>query len=157
MQRAATTTPRHETREREHLLRRGRCSSYRQTSGSNYHTRDCSASPTCHKPLKPRTPEPTPFRNGASSQSPAACAICLGRHLHNVRMCASTTTWEGGKVWSRRGDNGRLFSISSGAALCLDWQQPVGCSSNDHPQRHICSGCGKTDHGAQNCPRTQKA
>ncbi|KAF9543457.1 hypothetical protein CPC08DRAFT_649890 [Agrocybe pediades] len=95
------------------------------------------------------------FRNGASSASPAACAVCLGRHLHNIRTCTSSTTFDGGEVKVRRSENGRLISIASGYTLCSDWQRPFGCSSTKH--KHFCSGCEQTDHGAQDCPRAQKA
>jgi hypothetical protein len=96
------------------------------------------------------------FRGGASSTSPNACAVCLGRHLHNVRTCNSSTTFDGGETKSRRSKNGRIVCISSGSVLCSDWQRPIGCSATDHPQHHLCSGCEKSDHGAQECPRAQK-
>lgn len=28
--------------------------------------------------------------------------------------------------------------------------------SSSHPERHQCSGCAKSDHGAQLCPRAEK-
>ena len=130
-------------------------SANRHTPYSSHHRRRSRsvspASPTKQPPLtKP------PFRSSAATSSPSACAICLGRHRHNIRACNSATTFDGGEAKTRRGENGRLICISSGFFLCSDWQRPARCPVADHPKRHLCSGCEKPDHGAQDCPRAQK-
>jgi hypothetical protein len=51
---------------------------------------------------------------------------------------------------------GRLVA-DDGSPLCFNWQVPKGCSSKSHPDQHRCSRCGKGDHGAQTCPRAEKA
>jgi hypothetical protein len=139
--------------------------SSRGTSGrsSNRHTpypsprKKDSRSKSPASPSKQPSPTKPSFRNSAGTFSPSACAVCLGRHRHNVRTCNSTTTFNGGETKTRRSENGRLVCISSGSVLCSDWQRPTGCSATDHPLRHICSGCESLDHGAQVCPRAQAA
>ena len=37
-----------------------------------------------------------------------------------------------------------------------DWNTRRSCSSISHSYHHKCSRCGSKDHGAQNCPQTQK-
>ena len=95
------------------------------------------------------------FPAGASSRGPSACAICLGRHRHEISKCCSETLWNGEKARCHRNDQGRLVS-PAGLIICSDWQRPNGCSTSGAGHRHECSGCGKNDHGAQECPRTQK-
>lgn len=95
------------------------------------------------------------FRPGASSSSHSACAVCLGRHQHLVAKCNSETLWDDQRAWCRRNQNNRLVN-PSGDIVCSDWQRPSSCPSKDHDSRHQCSGCGKQDHGAQQCPRAQK-
>lgn len=95
------------------------------------------------------------FREGASLQARAICAICLGIEAHNVAKCAACKLWDGSKARCCRNEEGRIIN-PLGQILCIDWQRSRGCTSRDHDQRHECSGCGKQDHGAQQCPRAQK-
>lgn len=96
------------------------------------------------------------FHAGASTLGPSACAVCLGRHRHNIAQCNSTTLWDGSdKPRCHRNSEGRLVN-PAGQQLCSNWQRPDGCSASGHDSKHECSGCGKSDHGAQLCPRTQK-
>ncbi|EPS94629.1 hypothetical protein FOMPIDRAFT_1134021, partial [Fomitopsis schrenkii] len=50
-----------------------------------------------------------------------------------------------------------LVLIDNGRTLCCDWQRLDGCNSHLHDSRHLCSGCGQSTHGAQNCPRAEAA
>ncbi|KAH9830051.1 uncharacterized protein C8Q71DRAFT_717584, partial [Rhodofomes roseus] len=82
------------------------------------------------------------------------CATCLGRHKHRVFDCDATHTWNKAfEVMSKR--SGKDFMLKDGRSLCYDWQRGRGCRSSLHDNRHICSGCGKATHGAQNCPRAE--
>lgn len=97
------------------------------------------------------------FPSGAASPVLSACAICLGRHQHRVYNCDAQKTWDQAHdVASKRVDKS-LVLVDSGRTLCGDWQRPNGCSSCMHDSRHLCSGCGKPTHGAQDCPRAQRA
>lgn len=95
------------------------------------------------------------FQAGTSSTPLSACAICLGRHRHDVYKCSADALWDASKARCRRNDNGRLVN-PNGITICSDWQRIAGCASTAHDSRHECSGCGKSDHGAQTCPRGQK-
>ena len=97
------------------------------------------------------------FQTGAAGNGAlSACTICLGRHPHDIFNCASATLWDGTPTRCQKNSQGRLVN-PAGAILCSDWQRPNGCSSTTHDSRHECSGCGKPAHGAQSCPRAQKA
>jgi hypothetical protein len=97
------------------------------------------------------------FQQGAgqTTKTLSVCAKCLGRHRHDITRCISEFTWDGERTQCHRNQNGRLIN-PNGSVLCSDWQHPAGCTSATHDARHECSGCGKTDHGAQQCPRAQK-
>ena len=90
--------------------------------------------------------------NGALS----ACTICLGHRPHDVYNCASTTLWDGAPACCQKNGQGCLVN-PAGNILCSNWQWPNGCPATTHDSRHECSGCGKLTHGAQGCPRAQKA
>jgi hypothetical protein len=95
------------------------------------------------------------FRSGASSTGLSACAVCLGRHPHDISKCSTGTLWDGSNSRCKRNEQKRLVN-PEGLIICSDWQRPSGCTTSGHNHRHECSGCGKTSHGAQSCPRTQK-
>src|SRR6266508_5336479 len=95
------------------------------------------------------------FRDGAATHGTGVCAICLGCHEHDFGKCRAAKLWDGAKNEARRNEQGRLVSLE-GLTLCFDWQLHRGCQSTSHPENHHCSGCGKTDHRAQSCPRREK-
>jgi len=104
-------------------------------------------------PTKRRTTRKS-FRN-TSSRTLSVCAMCLGRHPHDVANCDATLRWDG-KEDNRCTRNQRGYlRAPDGTTLCTDWQKPQGCSDHSHDKRHQCSGCGAQDHGAQDCPRAQ--
>ena len=94
------------------------------------------------------------FQSGAGSRG-RVCAVCLGRHEHPFAKCNDTKLWDGSASGARKNEQGRLVA-ADGFALCFDWQLPKGCGSTGHLDRHRCSGCGKSDHGAQGCSRAEK-
>ncbi|KAF8149508.1 hypothetical protein B0H34DRAFT_635480, partial [Crassisporium funariophilum] len=89
------------------------------------------------------------------TDGPSACAVCLGRHRHDIGKCVSDTLWDGAPSRCRRNERGRLVN-PEGVILCSDWQRPQGCSSASPNHVHECSGCGRKAHGAQACARAQK-
>ena len=102
-----------------------------------------------------RTDKPEFFRSGAGPRG-GVCAICLGRHDHTFSKCDGSKLWNGSPPGAaKKNEQGRLVA-ADGFPLCFDWQVPKGCTSASHPDRHRCSGCGKSDHGAQTCPRAEK-
>ncbi|TFK24720.1 hypothetical protein FA15DRAFT_592005, partial [Coprinopsis marcescibilis] len=84
------------------------------------------------------------------------CIVCLGRHPHNIKACNSKSLWDGTPARVRKNEGGRLIT-AAGNVLCTDWQKIYGCNNTLHDSKHECSGCGDTAHGAQKCPRAQKA
>jgi hypothetical protein len=98
-----------------------------------------------------------PSSAGQATSTFSACTLCLGRHRHNIAICASTTLWDKQTpAYCVRNEINRLVN-SKGFVLCSNWQRPNGCTNTTHDSRHECSGCGKSDHGAQKCPRAEKA
>ncbi|TEB21079.1 hypothetical protein FA13DRAFT_1595328, partial [Coprinellus micaceus] len=90
---------------------------------------------------------------GASGSVFPACAVCLGRHKHNVRDCRPDTLANGKYPTVSARNEGRLTLKETDRSLCADSQSADGCSSKRHNERHLCSGCASADHGAQACPR----
>ena len=95
------------------------------------------------------------FQPGAGPRG-GVCAVCLGHHDHTFAKCNNAKLWDGSPSAARKNEQGRLVT-ANGLALCFDWQVPKGCRSSSHLDRHICSGCGEGDHGAQTCPRAERA
>ena len=96
------------------------------------------------------------FRTGAASSTLPACAVCLGCFPHSVFNCKATTLWDKSTpAYCYKNQSGRLVN-PKGSILCSDWQRLTGCDISSHSPRHECSGCGKHDHGAQECPRAEK-
>ncbi|EPS98848.1 hypothetical protein FOMPIDRAFT_1091889, partial [Fomitopsis schrenkii] len=83
------------------------------------------------------------------------CAICLGRHQHRVFNCDATKTWDQAFDTIATRVDKNLVLIDNGRTLCCDWQRLDGCNSRLHDSCHLCSGCGQSTHGAQNCPRAE--
>ncbi|KAG2093714.1 uncharacterized protein F5147DRAFT_558869, partial [Suillus discolor] len=83
------------------------------------------------------------------------CAVCLGRNNHNFIDCSTDRLWDGVQPTVATRTNKQLLLRASNKPLCIDWQRSR-CTSQSHDDRHICSGCLATTHGAQSCPRVQK-
>ncbi|KAG2738450.1 hypothetical protein P692DRAFT_201798413 [Suillus brevipes Sb2] len=97
------------------------------------------------------------FSRGAGSRGRSACAICLGRFSHDIQRCDSRNLWDKTTpAHARRSQDGRIIS-TNGLPLCYRWQRPGGCLAENHDSAHACSGCGDKSHGAQTCPRGEKA
>ncbi|KAG1751042.1 hypothetical protein EDB19DRAFT_1674640 [Suillus lakei] len=90
-----------------------------------------------------------------NTRSPAVCAVCLGRNSHSFIECTAERLWDSAFPSVATRSNKQLLLRSSDKPLCVDWQRAIGCSSHSHSERHVCSGCLATTHGAQNCPRAQ--
>jgi hypothetical protein len=96
------------------------------------------------------------FPASTSGRVLSACAVCLGRHPHKIIECNTATTWDKSLPTIALRSN-KVLSLRDGRPICADWQRSAGCSSSRHDNRHICSGCASPTHGAQECPRAQKA
>ena len=106
---------------------------------------------TIHAAKKPRS-----FRENPSSSTLPCCAICLGRNPHRIIECSIPRTWDNlHDTFAERID--KVIWTKDGRQLCPAWQRAEGCSNSKHDTRHLCSGCGSSSHGAQRCPRAQKA
>ncbi|KIK52988.1 hypothetical protein GYMLUDRAFT_77645 [Collybiopsis luxurians FD-317 M1] len=98
------------------------------------------------------------FRNANQAQL-ARCHRCLCRDKHDIRRCTRTTL-SGGKRdvlcnWNSKGYLEITHGTHAGLELCAEWQRPNGCTSRKHPEKHRCSGCASTLHGAEGCPDGQ--
>ncbi|EIW54666.1 uncharacterized protein TRAVEDRAFT_131111, partial [Trametes versicolor FP-101664 SS1] len=91
----------------------------------------------------------------AGTSGRVLCAICLGHHPSTeIYKCVKSKLWNGMPAFSAR--VGKRIQTRKGAPLCIAWQRPNGCASDEHPERHVCSGCGGTDHGASSCALAEK-
>jgi hypothetical protein len=98
------------------------------------------------------------FSNGAHGQrSPAVCAVCLGRNNHSFIECSATRIWDNSLPSASKRINRQLLIRSTDKPLCVDWQRGKACTTRSHDERHLCSGCLSTSHGAQHCTRAQTA
>ena len=142
---------------RHHAGRPARCGRY-SPSTSNRDRLSPPPKDTKRRRVAKSTSDPQQsFQSGAAGNGAlSACTICLGRHPHDIFNCASATLSDGSPARCQKNSQGRLVN-PAGSILCSDWQRPNGCSSSTHDSRHECSGCGKPSHGAQSCPRAQKA
>ena len=168
--------------ERERLKRSSPSKQSCAHSPSDLHLRSCSRSNSpscqcrCHHPSAERTyRSPNPrcnnqnpssrgkgkggeqsfFQGGTAAWGRSTCVICLGHHKHKYTKCSATKLWNRGKTWVHRNNSRWLISVE-GLPICLSFQTSAGCSGTTHPTRHTCSGCGKSGHGAQQCPLVQK-
>ncbi|KAF8267698.1 hypothetical protein EI94DRAFT_1580251 [Lactarius quietus] len=99
--------------------------------------------------------KPEFFQTGAGPRG-GVCTACLGCHEHTYAKCEGLRLWDGSASATQKNEQGQLVA-ADGLPICFDWQILRGCSSTSHPDRHRCSGCGRSDHGAQGCPCTEKA
>ncbi|KAJ8589189.1 hypothetical protein M405DRAFT_818456 [Rhizopogon salebrosus TDB-379] len=145
-----------QTRSAHHssLERDTRFANHTQTINRSAIALKRAVSPTAeinHSFKKPRS-----FREFTSSSRLPCCAVCLGRNPHRVIDCTMSRTWDNlHNTFSERVN--KTLWTKDGRQLCPAWQRTEGCSNPKHDTRHICSGCGATSHGAQNCTRAQTA
>ena len=106
-------------------------------------------------PRRARQDCPEFFQSGTGPHG-GVCATCLSCHDHTYSKCDGVKLWDGSPGAAWKNEQGRLVA-DDGWPLCFNWQVPRGCSLSNHTKWHRCSGCGKSNHGAQTCPRAQKA
>ncbi|KAJ3809889.1 hypothetical protein F5876DRAFT_42981, partial [Lentinula aff. lateritia] len=84
------------------------------------------------------------------------CHRCLGQDKHDIRHCSRTSIWNGKRGvacnWNKQGYLKIAKGTNAGLELCANWQRPNGCTSCAHPEKHWCSGCTNSSHGASSCP-----
>ncbi|KAI0080623.1 hypothetical protein K474DRAFT_1556321, partial [Panus rudis PR-1116 ss-1] len=79
------------------------------------------------------------------------CIICLtANHKGPMNACSAEFLWNGDRARARRNSQNRIVAPSN-REICIDWQRARGCKSHNAGHLHECSGCGGSDHGAQNC------
>lgn len=88
-------------------------------------------------------------------RAPAVCAVCLGCHGHSFIECTAERLWDNNFPAIATRSNKALLLRGSDKPLCVDWQRTRSCPSRQHDDRHVCSGCLATSHGAQACSRAQ--
>jgi hypothetical protein len=149
-------TPSRHHRARSRSLPRAESSRKRRRSRSPQHNQE---SPSDHPEKRVREGSrrtKQEFFQAGTGPRGGVCAVCLSRHEHTFAKCEEPKLWDGSPGATRKNEQGRLVT-ADGLPLCFDWQVPRGCKSTSHPDRHCCSGCGRVDHGAQGCPRAEKA
>ncbi|KAJ3985632.1 hypothetical protein F5890DRAFT_1125799 [Lentinula detonsa] len=109
-------------------------------------------------PQKKKAPEPEFQRSFRSVDHPTLqrCHRCLGRDPHFVRKCSRTSIWNNSRKvicdWNEKSYLEICEGIHKGLELCADWQRTNGCTNRGHTEKHRCSGCASTNHGANGCP-----
>ncbi|KAG1735861.1 uncharacterized protein EDB91DRAFT_1055922 [Suillus paluster] len=101
--------------------------------------------------------KPRSFRDPTNqSLTLPCCTVCLSRASHYIVECNASRTWDNlFDTFSQCIQKG--LWAKDGRQLCTAWQRDDSCSITQHNNVHICSGCGSTEHGAQQCARAQKA
>ena len=123
----------------------------RQSSGSRPRATSPSGEDT-----SPRKKAKSLYTSSGTSSPLPVCSICLGRHQHDVGSCSPELLWDGRTpTYAKRGTRRLIVVKTSGALICASWQRPPGCSERAHNARHVCSGCGSSQHGAHWCPLAQ--
>jgi hypothetical protein len=112
-----------------------------------------SKSPSDVTPSKRRQPDQS-FPAPTDKLSLPACAICLSRNPHDICSCEALTLWDDSPSYAWRSAQDIIDPDES--PPCLDWNQKR-FFEDLHESKHACSGCGGTDHGAQECPRAEEA
>ncbi|KAJ4494028.1 hypothetical protein C8J55DRAFT_447914 [Lentinula edodes] len=127
----------------------------RQSSGKARQTPYPSTSPR----KASRQPDNPNFQRSFRdlNQAPLTrCHRCLGRDRHDVRHCSRTSLWNRKRgvtcKWNKQGFLEITSGTNAGLELCADWQRRNGCTSKAHPEKHRCSGCTSSSHGASSCP-----
>jgi hypothetical protein len=125
-----------------------------------YQSHHRSASGT-KRPASPLSGGPDQlYKKSRSFRAPAifilfVCAVCLGRHCHDIAHCNTSRTWDQRSETFAEHQGGNLFARQDGRQICYRWQRTTGCNES-HCPLHICSGCGSKSHNAQLCPKAQK-
>jgi hypothetical protein len=105
-----------------------------------------------HHPYQRGSPGPS----GAQDQAQGLCIVCLREPHQNMAECRRDILGDGKPACSYRNGRGDLVD-KNGKAVCADFQRPEGCAGGCRTPRHRCSGCGKSQHGAADCPRRANA
>lgn len=108
--------------------------------------------PHRHHPYQRGSPGPS----GAQDQAQGLCVVCLRDPHENIAECRRDILGDGEPPCSYRNGCGQLVD-KNGMAVCVDFQRPEGCVGGCRGARHRCSGCGKSQHGAADCPRRAHA
>ena len=130
---------------------RNHCHSRSPNQGYN-HPPDCAERRTQDSSQHVRQDKLEVFQASTGSHG-GVCSVCLGHHNHTFAKCNST------KLWNRspwKNEQGRMVAVDS-LPICFNWQVPKGCQSTSHSNHHKCSGCGKSNHGAQTYPHAERA
>lgn len=115
--------------------------------------------PRSSRSKSPRRDSAPKFRRDSTNNEASlpACPVCLGRNRHRIKCCKLSRTWDGKhKTTSTRTNDHRIID-TAGRTLCTNWNQVVGCKDLSSKHVHVCSGCGESSHGAQECHRAEKA
>ncbi|KAJ3902993.1 hypothetical protein F5879DRAFT_804416 [Lentinula edodes] len=95
-----------------------------------------------------------PFVNQANLNSHAVTDV--SDETNTIFAAACTSIWNGKRGvacnWNKQGYLEIAKGTDAGLELCADWQRPNGCTSRAHPEKHRCSGCTNSGHGASSCP-----
>src|SRR5882757_6598805 len=96
---------------------------------------------------------PQQFLQATEKTTFSACVVCLSRAQHDVHSCNSNTLWDKTPAYARCNSQNAIAD-SDNVTLCLDWNCKRFCRG-EHKSKHLCSGCGAADHGAQECDRAE--
>jgi hypothetical protein len=112
-----------------------------------------------------RCTDNTSFPCDTCESGPHPCIICLSRGPHNMASCCRPTLWNGApafveRIPSKPGQSVLQVRLGkmAGALVCFKFNMArKHCGYEKHPEQHMCSGCGATDHGAASCSQAQPA
>jgi hypothetical protein len=110
--------------------------------------RNGSAKRGAKKPSE--TTATTSFRDSnKSSQSTEPLCIICGRLGHRFSVCSEEISAKGSQTFAKYA-SGNLCKRTSGSQICVGFNlnNPRRPCKREHPDQHLCSFCGKSEHSA---------
>jgi len=101
------------------------------------------------RPFKKNEGEPSSFRDSKSAKSTDPMCIICRRTGHRFSACTEETSSKGAQNFAKYTD-GNLCKRSNNSQLCIGFNlnNPRRPCKRDHTDQHLCSFCGRPEHGA---------
>lgn len=130
-----------------------------QLRSSSFVDRSAVAGPSCFEPYdkdssvkrqsKKSDVDQSSFRDSKAAKSVDPMCIICGRTGHRFSACTEETSTKGTQAFAKY-SGGNLCRRSNSSQLCIGFNlnNPRRQCKRDHSEQHLCSFCGRADHGA---------
>jgi len=105
--------------------------------------------PSTKQQPKKEDAEHSSFRDSKPAKSTDPMCIICGRTGHRFSACSEETSTKGAQTFMKYAD-GNLCRRSNNSQLCIGYNlnNPRRPCKRDHSEQHLCSFCGRAEHGA---------